>query len=292
MTLVDRPTQEALLQQFKGQQKAIELGGSSLNAIRALALLDNRTAFAGMISDDTFGQKIRQRMEELRIKGHIYSSETEATGTCMVFVTPDGERTMATYLGASRLYNKTHIPRQDIADSKVFHFCGYQWDTEGQKEGILAAVEEAKKADTLVSFDLADPFVVQHHKDKFAALLKQADVIFANREEAKLLYGLTPEETAEKLAEHGAIAVIKLGAEGALIRQENHVVKVQPVATKVVDTTAAGDMFAAGFLHGLTSQRPLDECGRIAATLASDVISRYGATLSSQIINDIKRLYP
>ena len=107
-----------------------------MNAIRALAQLEKRTAFAGVVANDTFGQQIRQRLASLSIRGHLHTSAEEATGTCMVFVSPDGERTMATYLGASRLYQPEHVPLDDIAAAQVFHFCAYQWDTEGQKKAI------------------------------------------------------------------------------------------------------------------------------------------------------------
>ena len=289
MHLVERSAQEQLLDAFKGKNKGEELGGAAMNAMRALARLGKKTCFAGMVAEDHFGGKIKKRLGELSINGYLNITEEEATGTCMVLVTPDGERTMVTYLGASRLYNCSHIPRKELVDADYFHFCGYQWDTEGQKKGILEAIKIAKDAGTIISFDLADPFVVTHHKDDFLEIIKDhADIVFANREEAKLLWGLEANETAKVIASQGATAVIKLGAEGALVRKGDQEVKVSPVSTQVVDTTAAGDMFAAGFLYGQSNKRPLDECGRIAATLASDVISRYGASLSQEVIDLVR----
>ncbi|MFK7824851.1 MAG: adenosine kinase [Oligoflexales bacterium] len=289
MHLVDRSAQEILLSAFKGKSKGEELGGSAMNAMRALARLGKKTCFAGMVAEDHFGGKIKKRLGELSINGHLNVTKEEATGTCMVLVTPDGERTMVTYLGASRLYNSSHIPHKELTDADYFHFCGYQWDTEGQKKGILEAIKIAKDANTIISFDLADPFVVNNHKNDFLEIIKDhADIVFANKEEAHLLWGTEPKETAKVIASQGATAVIKLGSEGALIRKDDKEVKVSPISTQVVDTTAAGDMFAAGFLYGQSNKRPLDECGRIAATLASDVISRYGASLSQEAIDLVR----
>ncbi|MFK7872091.1 MAG: adenosine kinase [Oligoflexales bacterium] len=286
MTLADAETQKKLLGKL-GAPDRCELGGSAMNAIRGLASLGSSTVFAGMVGRDDYGKTIHKRMEELNIKNNLGECD-DATGTCIVLVTPDGERTMHTCLGASRLYTTANIPNE-ITDSKVFHFCGYQWDTDEQKSAIKKAIALAKENNTTTSFDVADPFVVQAHREDFKALIKDgADIVFANEEEAKLLYNLSPEDTAACIAETGATAVIKLGSKGAIIQKGSQKIKIDPVPTDVVDTTAAGDMFAAGFLWGFTQDRPLDECGRAAATLASDTIRQLGASLSSEVISTLK----
>ena len=120
------------------------------------------------------------------------------------------------------------VNEQAVKDSKIFHFCGYQWATDNQKAAIMKAIEIAEENDGLVSFDVADPFVVNLNKDEFANLIADhADVVFANQEEAKLLYGLSPEETAKKIMDTGAIAVVKLGAEGALVGKGGELIKNQ-----------------------------------------------------------------
>lgn len=288
MHLVDQEKQNALLKHFADKNKTVELGGSSMNAIRTLSQLGKNTFFAGMVSEDSYGSQIEDRLTTVGIESAIAHGEG-GTGTCVILVTPDGERTMNTHLGASRLYSESIIPHEKIAESEVFHFCGYQWDTNDQKAGIKAAIETAKNAGTKVSFDIADPFVVNLHKDDFIDVIKSdVDIVFANEEEAKILLGKSVEETAKFITDAGAIAVIKLGAKGAMIRSGENVYMVEPVATEVVDTTAAGDMFAAGFLHGYTSQKPLSDCGVIAASMASDVISRYGATVSQEALDKFK----
>ena len=289
MYLVDQKTQENLLARFGGGEKAGELGGSAMNVIRALAFLGRKVCFGGAVADDEYGRKIRSRMEELNIRHHLRTSQDEATGICMVLVTGDGERTMITYLGASRLYQRDLLPISVLQDAHYFHFCGYQWDTDEQKATISAATDFAMAGGTKISLDLADPLVVSQHKHDLIGMIEsKADLVFANEAEAKLLYGEGPERTAERIAAGGRIAVIKLGARGALIARDSLQIMVKPVPANVVDTTAAGDMFAAGFLHGLCDHRPLRECGSIAARLASDVISRYGATFSEQVLSGLR----
>jgi sugar/nucleoside kinase (ribokinase family) len=290
MHLVDGDRQAEVLRHFANKPHAVELGGSAMNAIRTLAQLEKRTAFAGMVGSDTFGERIVARMHQLGITAKLGKS-AEPTGSCVILITPDGERTMNTHLGASRLYGHAEVPHAEIEKAKLLHFCGYQWDTDEQKRAIRQAVDTAKSHGTLVSFDVADPFAVDRSREAFLKVIADdADIVFANREEAKMLYGTTAEDAAVRIAATGAIAVVKLGADGALIQKGNEQFRIAPVPTQVVDTTAAGDMFAAGFLYGFTSGRTLAASGQIAATLASDVISRVGATVSDVALGTAARL--
>ena len=290
MHLVDDAAQQSVMDHFKNNEKTSELGGSSMNSIRTLAALGAKTFFAGMIGKDELGQRVKSRLDDLNIDSTLVENNEFATGTCFVMITPDGERTMNTNLGASCHYGLDIVDEAAVKESKIFHFCGYQWATDNQKAAIMKAIEIAKTNGGLVSFDVADPFVVNLNKDEFAKLITDhADVVFANQEEAKLLYGLSPEETAKKIMESGAIAVVKLGAKGALVGKDGELIQISPVETTVVDTTGAGDMFASGFLFGLSQDRSLEECGNIAAAVASDVISKIGASVSAETIAKFKK---
>lgn len=292
MSLVDTQQQKAILEYLGDREAAIELGGSSLNVIRALAMLHKKTVFAGMLATDRYGREIHKRMAELKIKSHLRDTDQDATGTCVILVTGDGERTMNTHLGASRLYDHDIVPVQDLRQSRIFHFSGYQWDTEQQKQAILKALHLAKEAGCFISFDLADPFVVKHNKKDFSRVIDEfANIVFANEEESRLLFDLSPEDTARKIAAAGKVAVVKLGARGAVIGSESALIPIAAVPTTVLDTTGAGDMFAAGFLYGWLSRLSLENCGKLASLLASDVISRYGAKLSPKVIQLILQEY-
>lgn len=293
MHLVGAGRQTEILTHLDGKERTIELGGSALNVIRILASLGSKTAFLGMVAKDDFGRRILDRMKEFSIVPLLASAQTdEPTGSCVVLTTPDGERTMNTHLGTSRLYNEAHILHNEIASAQVIHIEGYQWDTDGQKKAIEQAIQTARKEGTKVSIDVADPFAVNRSGDDFRRLIDAGvDILFANEEEARLLYDYPPEETARRLAEKGVLAVIKLGDKGALIqnREEKHSVSAVPVE-KVADTNGAGDIFASGFLHGYVAGRSLPDCGRMAATLAADVISRVGVTVSEKALATVNAI--
>lgn len=290
MHLVDDARQQEVINHFRSTETTKELGGSSMNAIRTLAAMGAKTSFAGTVGNDAFGELITSRMKDLGIDAHIHHAPAH-TGICFILVTPDGERTMNTSLGASCLYDDQIVPTKDIEAAKIFHFSGYQWANEVQIEAIKKALKTAKASGTLVSFDLADPFVVRNCRQEFIKVIEEyADIVFANREESELLYESTPEVAASRIAESGAIAAVKLGAEGALIAKGSDRFVIKPVKTQVIDTTGAGDMFASGFLYGLTRGKSLEVSGQIAATLASDVISRLGASVSSAGLAKAKAL--
>ncbi|RZA17455.1 MAG: adenosine kinase [Proteobacteria bacterium] len=290
MHLVDDERQQVVINHFKSTETTKELGGSSMNAIRTLAQLGAKTSFAGTVGKDSYGELISSRMKSLGIASHIQNAPAH-TGLCFILVTPDGERTMNTSLGASCLYDDKIVPHDDIKAAKIFHFSGYQWANETQINAIKKALATAKEAGTLISFDLADPFVVRGCRQEFIKVIEDyADIVFANREEAELLYESTPEVAANKIAAAGAIAAVKLGAEGALIAKGSERYAIKPVATNVIDTTGAGDMFASGFLYGITKGLSLEVSGKIAATLASDVISRLGASVSAEGLAKAKAL--
>lgn len=285
MHLVDDEHQAGVASHFADKAKTEELGGSGLNAIRTLAELGAKTAFAGMIGQDHFGEQIKKRMAELGIQALLQESDKAATGSCFIMITPDGERTMNTNLGASCLFDKSLVPYEMLEKARIFHFCGYQWGSNSQIEAIKNALDYAQTHKTLISFDVADPYVVENHQGTFIEVIDQyADIVFANRQEAQLLYGTTPEKACDKICETGATAVIKLGADGALIGKGERRIRIKAYPTTVVDTTAAGDMFAAGFLYGHSKGLSLDESGEIAALLAGDVISRVGAKISNKAI--------
>ncbi len=281
MHLVDSDTQAKLLKSLSGQHPQIELGGSALNATRTLAQLGLQTYFVGMVGHDELGGKILDRLDELGIDARIEKIK-EPTGSCVVLITPDGERTMVTSLGASCHYDENIVPHDKIGKSNILFFTGYQWSTPHQRNAIEKAVETARRSNTLVAFDVADPFMVKQWGQDFRDFIAtKADIVFSNAQETAELYpGMKVEEIGAKLAKAGKTVVIKLGAEGAYVAGPSLSEKISAFKVKVVDTTAAGDMFAAGFLYGLSQKWDLRKSTQAAAYIASDVISRIGARVS------------
>jgi sugar/nucleoside kinase (ribokinase family) len=186
---------------------------------------------------------------------------------------------MNTYLGAAREFSVADVSADDIADSKVLYIEGYLWDAPLAKEASLKAIEIAKKSGTKVAFSLSDPFLMGRYRGEFLDLLKDLDILFANEDEAKALFAVEDfDDVLQALKPLSSIAALTRSEKGCVIARgsEVHVVDAAPVA-RVIDTTGAGDQFAAGFLYGLTHDFGLAQCGRLGALAAAEVISHYGA---------------
>lgn len=292
MHLVDGDRQEQLLDYLGDRSKHTQLGGSGMNTIKALAQLGAKTSFAGMIGQDAFGTAITEKLAHLGIEGNLQKHPTAATGVCLVMLPPDKDRTMNTHLGASCLYDDTMVPGEAITKAKVFHFCGYQWDTESQKQAIKKAIEVAKANGTLISFDVADPFVINRSPDDIKDIvMNHADIVFANREETQTLFKHNdPSETLTQLTAGGKYFVHKKDKDGADVyhKGEVHSVDAQPVT--VADTTGAGDMFAAGFLYGISRGESPLASARMATVLAADTVQTLGAIVSDKAVAEAKAL--
>ncbi len=285
MHLVEEEEQARLLQYLAGRDLGIEVGGAGPNIIRLVASLGARTCLAGMVADDDFGRHFRQRLAALGIMDRIATTTCARTGTSVILVTGDAERTMHTHLGACRHFAPSYIPHPEIARAHYFVITGYQWDTDNQIAAAGQALQAAKAAGAKVVFDVADPFCIARHRQAFLDLMTEAkiDILFANQEEAKALVGAEPEQAIAELASKVEVAIIKLGAAGALVQsgKTRHHVASRKVAVR--DTTAAGDMFAGGFLYGLLQGFDLPRCGALAARCAEVVIQRIGATLPEDL---------
>jgi sugar/nucleoside kinase (ribokinase family) len=280
MTLVDEDQAQALYAAM-GPAKEIS-GGSAANTLAGLAALGSTCAFIGQVADDQLGEVFAHDIQA----GGI-SFETPArpgqpsTARCLIFVTPDGQRTMNTFLGASQFLPAAALSETAIADAKVLYLEGYLWDPEEPRAAMRRAIAASREAGREVAFTLSDAFVIARHGDDFRALLAagEIDILFANHVELAALTGTEDFEAGiAQLAPQVPVLVVTRGAEGAvaLRRGERAEVPAEPIV-KVVDTTGAGDLFAAGFLHGHVNQRPLVECLTMGAVAAAEIISHYGA---------------
>lgn len=286
MTLISEEEQQKILKKFEDKDKRVEIGGSGTNAMRTMAILGQKVSQAGMVGEDTYGEICLQRVNELGIKNNIKQASVGNTGTSIILITPDGERTMNTCLGMSRCYTVSDIPEVDIQDSKYLHITGYQWDTDNQIEAINHAIRVAKNSNTKISFDLSDPFCVDRHRETFMNVIEEyVDIVFANLKEASMLTGKGLDESLDILSEISDIAVIKCGSEGSWVKTKTHKIKVKANKIQVIDTTAAGDMYAGGFMYGITKNLPLEDCGKIANFCAETVIQQVGARIPENLID-------
>ena len=284
MHLVGEDEQLKILSTFEQREKAVEMGGSGPNMIRTLAVLGETVSQAGMVGSDYYGELYLNRVKELGIINNIRKAELGSTGTAIILITPDGERTMNTCLGMSRSYTTRDIPEADIARSKYLIVTGYQWDTDSQIEAINHAIRVARHHGTKIVFDLSDPFCVTRHRETFLNILEEyVDIVFANRKEAEMLTGKDSQGSLVDLAALTEIAIVKCGSQGAWIKSKKEQMFIPANKVQVTDSTAAGDMYAGGFMYGLLQDWPLEVCGQMASFCAETVIQYVGARIPSQL---------
>jgi sugar/nucleoside kinase (ribokinase family) len=279
MTLVDAAQARTHLAAVEPRLR--RSGGSAANTMAGVASLGGRSAFLGKVGDDELGRHFVRDLREAGVSiGNVPPSSTEATGLCLVLVTPDHDRTMATFLGASARLGPDDVDAETIAGAKIVYLEGYLWDPPPAMEAFRKAAAIAHQAGRQVALSLSDSFCVERHREAFRRLVAdEGDILFCNERELLALYETPDLDTAlDRLPGRCVTAAITRAARGSIVLScgERHAVAVEPVG-RVVDTTGAGDLYAAGFLHGLAQGRPVEECGRLGAIAAAEVISHFGA---------------
>lgn len=282
MTLIDEPRAIDLHTAFESASKTQEIaGGSAANTLVGIAMQSVRAAYIGKVADDALGNRFSKG---LRDAGVSYSTEPlkgqDATARCLIAVTPDGERSMSTFLGASAQFGKSEIVRDLIEASAVIYLEGYLFDKEDAKTAFVMASEIAQAAGRKVSLTLSDSFCVDRHRDSFKHLVENhVDILFSNEAELLSLYETEDFDAAlDALAAFNTIACVTRSEKGSVILDGNnrHVIEAAPV-DKVVDTTGAGDQYAAGVLAGRAKGLSWSEAGALGSLCAAEVISHYGA---------------
>jgi len=279
MTLIDESRAEQL---YADMGQAIEVsGGSAANTAAGLASLGSRAAYFGKVKDDQLGAMFRHDMRAQGVSFHTHpAQEGPATARSFILVTPDGERTMNTYLGACVNFTTADVDRSAVEAAHVTYMEGYLWDRPEAKDAFKLASRMARAAGRKTALTLSDSFCVERHRDSFLDLIRTGiDIVFANEAEIKSLSQAAVFDDAVKMiAQLCPISVITRSEKGCVIvsAQGVHESPAHPVS-RVVDVTGAGDLFAAGFLHGFTSGRPLHVCARLGSLAAAEVISHVGA---------------
>lgn len=279
MHLIDEDRKKEILGLFDGKDSVNVCGGSAPNTIIALSTFGVEAALSGKIGNDSYGEIYADNLKKLNVNSDLKTGEG-LTGNSIVLITPDSERTMNTYLGLCLEYGFEDVDTKLVAESEYIYFTGYMWSTESQKKAVLESIKIAEENGTKIIFDVADPFVVQNNREDFLKLIKEhVHITFANREESKLLFELEDVEAcAEKLAEISDIAVVKNGSKGSLVKvKDQEIIKIPVNKVNAIDTTGAGDMYAAGFIYGVCNNYSLEESGICASYLASQIVEESGA---------------
>jgi len=279
MSLVDEPRAREI---YEATGPGVEIsGGSAANTIVGVASFGGRAQYVGKVSNDQLGEVFGH---DLRSTGVLYDTPPakggSATGRCLILVTPDAQRTMGTFLGASVQLGPDDIDRGLIASARIIYLEGYLFDPPAAQEAFRAAAGLAHAAGRKVALTLSDPFCVDRHREAFLDLVEHhVDILFANEAEICALYQVSDFDAAlPRVVGHCEIAALTRSAKGSVLvgGGTTHVIEAHPVQS-LVDTTGAGDLYAAGVLHGLSRGLDLAACGRLGSLAAAEVISHVGA---------------
>jgi sugar/nucleoside kinase (ribokinase family) len=278
MTLVDGFRAETLGRTMESSVEAS--GGSAANTMVGIASFGGHAGFVGKVNDDRLGQVF---IDDIHKSGVRFECEpakgSVATASSHILITPDGQRSMNTFLGCASALTEADMDAKRVAGAKILYVEGYLWDTPGAKAAIRAAIAHAKAASSKVALTLSDPFCVGRWRDEFRALLAHdVDILFANEDEAKALYETDRfDEAFQAIRKWGKTAAVTRSAHGSVVVEgkQVHILDAEPVE-RVVDTTGAGDQYAAGFLFGYARGMDPDVCGRLGGLAAAEVISHMG----------------
>lgn len=275
MQLVDETSSALIEKKLESYESSMAPGGSAANTIHALAKMGIESGFISYVGKDEIGKFFEDSMNSVGVKPLMFHSDT-ASGTARTIISADGERTFATNLGASVELNENVITPELF---KNWDYCYLEGYLIANKNFFKKVIHTAKECGCKVILDLASYNVVEDNREFLNELLSNINIIFANEEEAKALTNNSAEASLEYIAQHTDIAVVKIGKRGSLIKRGEEVVKIGCNKVEVVDTTGAGDMYAAGFLYGLINDYDLERCGNIGNLLAESVIQVIGAKM-------------
>jgi len=292
--LIDEEDSKKLLKKIKKYPVKTFPGGSCANTLHGVAIFGGNPVFCGKIGRNSHGDIYEEKMFKSGVKPRLARSE-KITGHAITFITPDSERTFATYLGAALELKKADIFLEDLKQSRILHIEGYQLEDKGLRDVSSQAMQFAKKHNIKISVDLGDSGIVARNKaDILKIIEKYADIVFANENEANALVGLEPLEALNGIAKLTEIAIVKVGRYGSYIKQGDAVYKIPGYRATPVDATGAGDMFAAGVLYGICSGYGVKICGHIGSYFAAKVVEEIGARLEhidqKEVENLIKRV--
>jgi len=256
-------------------------GGSAANTVVSLANLGNNVEFIGRIKNDKFGNFFSKDIKE---SGASFSSKyvdtRESSAHSIILITPDAQRTMCTYLGASTEFEPNNINYESIKTSKYLYLEGYLWDSALAKQAFIKAAKIAKESKTKIILSLSDSFCVDRHRESFLSLIKDfVDILFCNEEELKSLFEeMDLEQCKIEIKSLCELTAITLGEKGSIIVNKNKTELIKPfLFGKAIDTTGAGDIFAGGFIHGLINNFSLNDCGQLGSICAGHIVTQIGS---------------
>jgi len=288
MSLISMEQTEQIQFRFASFRKKLVAGGSASNAVTTITQLGGKAAFIGKVGNDEVGDFYRDDLVKNGVKPILLTSQDKMSGCCIVLITPDGERTFATYLGASADLRAEDISKEAFVGYDIFHIEGYLVQDH---KLIEKAIRLAKEAGCTVSLDLASYNVVTENYEFIHDLIhKYVDIVFANEDESFAYTHLNAEEAVGQIAKQCDIAIVKVGKRGSYIKQGDQLYHIGAITTSCTDSTGAGDLYAGGFLHALSDGFDISRCGEIGTIAAGRVVEIIGTKLSEETWDEIRRI--
>lgn len=282
MTLVDADTQEKVLRALGGVKTHRCAGGSAANTIMGIADLGGKAAYCGKVAGDEIGEFFLADMRKQGVAIDVVPASASPSGTCVVLITDDAQRTMLTSLGVSGSLAPSDVDEEAIRQAQYVYVEGYLFAGEPTRAAALKAMELAKANGVKVAFTVSDPFLIQYHRDEFRSLIEgPVDLLFCNLEEARALTGKHHAiDCAHEIHQHAENVALTLGADGSLLMHNGESLPIEGVPVKAIDTTGAGDMYAAGILYGITNGLSWKQSGQLASAAAGRIVGQLGARLA------------
>lgn len=280
MTLVDVDVQTQVLTAIADHDITRCAGGSAANTIMGIADFGGKAAYACKVADDEIGDFFLQDMRKLGVTVDVDNAPGQS-GTCVILITDDAERTMLTCLGASTSLGPNDIDEELVRSAKYVYVEGYLFTQEPTRSAALHAIKLAKQHGVKVAFTVSDPFLIQYHRDEFLSLIQgPVDLLFCNLDESRALTGKHDAvDCAYELHQYAENVALTLGGDGSVLMHQGETIPIEGVSTKALDTTGAGDMYAAGILYGITNGLSWKQAGHLASHAAARVVSQFGARL-------------
>lgn len=291
MRIVSETEQNALLNYLKDKPSHISSGGSAANTLIAFTKFGGSAAYKTVLGNDEFGVFYSREFDELGIELSANIIDDYPTGTCVVLITPDSERTMNTCLGATGQFNIQHIDENLIKKSQLLYTEGYKLSTERSAEAVIKSVEIAKKSDVKVAITFSDVFITENFRSYLDEVVKKSDFVFCNEQEAiSFTKASDINQAIDELKHLVPNFAVTLGDKGSFIYWDKKIFEIPAYKVKAVDTTGAGDMFAAGILFGILKGLDMQKAGRLASFSASRVVSQFGARLNEDHLKIKKQI--
>jgi len=283
MTLVDESIQRRVLDALHGAPISQCAGGSAANTVIAVADFGGKASYAGKVSADPLGHFFLRDMREIGVNIDVPVGQGNS-GTCVILITEDAQRTMLTHLGVSATLGPDDVNEAEIRNAKYVYVEGYLFGGEPTRSAALRTMELAKKNGVKVAFTVSDPFLISQHRDEFWALIEgPVDLLFCNLEEARSLTGKhDPVECAVEIHRHAENVALTLGPNGSILMHEGEVIPIQGVPVEAIDTTGAGDMYAGALLYGITNGLSWRQAGVLASHAAARIVAQLGARLRNR----------